>query len=146
MTDWKRETDAVRCRVQWEGERVCVGIGALCDESGALVVPKGETVKDAVCRVAALHPALYDLGLQQCLKAGMPELSENRRLPERSAAQPEPALSEPPGPDPEAEREAELETMTKEQLRSVARDLSIEGRSTMSKAALIEAILEAEDE
>lgn len=47
-------------------------------------------------------------------------------------------------PDPAANRQAQLEAMTVLQLRDLAAELDIPGRTQLTKAELIEAIIEAE--
>lgn len=76
-----------------------------------------------------------------------PEAASSASDGESEAGEPEsdPAPGEPSGASGmRAARRSELETLSSKQLKAVAQDLKVKGYGRMPKAALIEAILDAE--
>lgn len=144
MTDWRREARRARGAVHWEGSRICAGLLSLCDDAGRLVLPPGQSAEEAICAASGLPTALYPVGLAQCAAVGLPALDPGPAKDPFPVARSGTVARAPA--DAEVEREAELESMTRDQLYTLAQEHAVEGRSSMSKAELVEAILEAEQE
>jgi hypothetical protein len=165
MTDWIKLRDKLIRQVPWQASSLLAHAGATKQEKLPDLEDEQVEVKFAQSTGLSLH--ICTEGVKQiraALNGGEPDEEELDPWEEDEPEEDEPEEDEPEEDEPEedepeedepeedepeeevASTEESLSAMSKQELYARATRLNVEGRSSMSKGELVEAILEADEE